>query len=505
MKQGQSSTTTISSPFKSGSSDISHSPWQNMTSLRDLPNGTSEKIQRTTSEGLDRNGMVMDDANRLLINDKTRANHILEQLQAFINAIFEAEDNREHDTSNRTEDTSTIYWALESVTSSEPELSMEMIHRFYNLLRRARLSEVVEQISFSDLSRMQKMMERSLKLVNVERLLTLEAGLLGDEDEQCWVGIVAETQRTIACGQCLLTLLTNLHLDKRLYSEVIFLTMVDCCKSILDDMYFRWSADGRLRIDYKTTNRKAATPSVTLLKTFHKLLDVILQTVVQFLQTLNGIIEKLNMTENVISRTEFLAIAVIFAELPTKDTSICSVLTLDSLKVAAMNLLQTIYIKYSDQRRFLLDELLSSLNKLPATRQSSRQFKLSDGKSIQLVSALLLSLVQSSTIEHSTSLQQHVALVTQEDQPKNPLPIHAESFGNAVDTANYIVSFLVSKISKIGRSANVPDATYRALLDIFTEDFVTVLPLPMWPASELLLRTIAKHMVRISPYSGTLT
>src|SRR5690606_18812524 len=48
------------------------------------------------------------------------------------------------------------------------------------------------------------------------------------------------------------------------------------------------------------------------------------------------------------------------------------------------------------QRQGIISEILSSLSKLPVSKQSSRQFKLSDGGSIQPVSALVMRLIQAS-------------------------------------------------------------------------------------------------------------
>jgi len=59
--------------------------------------------------------------------------------------------------------------------------------------------------------------------------------------------------------------------------------------------------------------------------------------------------------------------------------------------------LAQIFARYEDQRIFIFDEILTSLEKLPVNRQSARQFKLVEGgKNIQLVSALMMTLVQTS-------------------------------------------------------------------------------------------------------------
>ena len=64
-----------------------------------------------------------------------------------------------------------------------------------------------------------------------------------------------------------------------------------------------------------------------------------------------------------------------------------------------MDVLAKVFSRYPAQRPFILDEILVSLEKLPSTRQNARQFKLIDGKAIQLLTALVIQLVQTTALD----------------------------------------------------------------------------------------------------------
>jgi cohesin loading factor subunit SCC2 len=154
-----------------------------------------------------------------------------------------------------------------------------------------------------------------------------------------------------------------------------------------------------------------------------------------------------------------------------------------------------------------LDEVLSSLAKLPANRQQSRHFKLLDGKSIQLVSALMMRLVQACgacfNVRNVDSLSAGGRDPTNDDadaeiaQQERRINIFADEWANASkaahQSATYIVSYLTSRALQTSKTAPT-DSPFKALLDIFTEDFLTVLAAPEWPAAELLLRSLVKNL-----------
>jgi cohesin loading factor subunit SCC2 len=150
-----------------------------------------------------------------------------------------------------------------------------------------------------------------------------------------------------------------------------------------------------------------------------------------------------------------------------------------------------------------LDEVLSSLAKLPANRQQSRHFNLLDGRSIQVVSALMMRLVQACGGCFNVR-NVDLNLPPRDDEPDAELALrnkrvklYADEWSRAAKAANqsatYIISYLTSRALQTRTNAPT-DSPFKALLDIFAEDFLTVLTAPEWPAAELLLRSLIKNL-----------
>lgn len=196
----------------------------------------------------------------------------------------------------------------------------------------------------------------------------------------------------------------------------------------------------------------------------------------------------------------------IFLENQPKDKeTVISNQEIETLRVFSMGILRQVFASYPEQRSFILDEVLSSLAKLPANRQQARHFKLLDGKSIQLVSALMMRLVQACgacfNVRNIDGPYDHTTIADNEDvevaRRNKRYTLFAEEWKSAAKAAqqssSYIVTYLTSRA--LQTSKNTPtDSPFKALLDIFTEDFLTVLTAPEWPAAELLLRCLVKNL-----------
>ncbi len=57
-------------------------------------------------------------------------------------------------------------------------------------------------------------------------------------------------------------------------------------------------------------------------------------------------------------------------------------------------LVTTIFSRYDKHRRLLLDDILASIARLPSSKRSLRSFRLSADQHIQMLTALVLQLIQ---------------------------------------------------------------------------------------------------------------
>lgn len=223
-----------------------------------------------------------------------------------------------------------------------------------------------------------------------------------------------------------------------------------------------------------------------------------------------------------VNTTEFLAAKLIFVQnASTEKASALGSQNYERVRKQAMFSLARLYAAYPEQRSPILDEVLSSLDRLTSTSRSARQYKLRDGKSIMLISALFMQLVQTAALESShkrprpRTIKHHVkGSVDASDEEEDEMDVDADRdqdsdqdaisrlrakadqlFVPASKSGQEIVLYMVGKASKVSKTGDSP---YRNVLDLFVEDLVNLLPLPEWPAAELLLRMLAARMTELA-------
>ena len=233
-----------------------------------------------------------------------------------------------------------------------------------------------------------------------------------------------------------------------------------------------------------------------------------------------------------INATEFLSAKLIFVQCgSTEKSAALGAQVYERTRKQAMASLARVYAAFPGERSPILDEALSSLDKLPSSSRSARQYKLKDGKGIMLVSALFLQLVQTAALEGSQVKSQakprlrrseingegdphgeddsddSVHLDRRNDEDAEPgddihrLDLKAsELYDPAAKTAQEIVLYMVDKASKVSKTGDSP---YRNVLDMFVEDLVSLLSLPEWPAAELLLRILATRASNLAHNAKT--
>lgn len=243
------------------------------------------------------------------------------------------------------------------------------------------------------------------------------------------------------------------------------------------------------------------------------------------------------MAEAVIVSLEFCAVGLLFVEnAPSEKDSVLGILKFEALRRSAMDMITNIYSRYPLQRTSLFTEILSSLQKLPTGRQAKRHFKLANGKSIQVVSALIMQLVQtiatfsssfkkvrrpvlkrtddddsdneaSNEIEDKESVSEDSAESDDDDDSHQSVAMQrldklANGLCNSAATsASFAARYLVGRAQTSSKTGDDP---HRQLLEIFLEDLLVVLSVPEWPAAELLLRALFKSCADIIDDSKSL-
>ncbi|ELU38190.1 proline-rich protein Rad9 [Rhizoctonia solani AG-1 IA] len=160
------------------------------------------------------------------------------------------------------------------------------------------------------------------------------------------------------------------------------------------------------------------------------------------------------------------------------------------LRLTALGLVRALFAAYESQRPWIVEEILGSLIKLPDMKLKAGQFKLRDGATIHVVSALLFQLVQTSAHDVRTHAQK-LARKRREAIADAKTTTFVE--GGKVPLLDEHDREVRSGKNKNTKSTN--EAEYRSIFDNLIQDILVVLNWPEWPAANLLMSIVCKFML----------
>ncbi|KAG6039108.1 hypothetical protein E4U41_003248 [Claviceps citrina] len=398
----------------------------------------------------------------------------------------------------------------------EAAMTAAMQQKMHTALQKVITLKSFDCVPLENLLRVMKLSEASLKQAD-----GLDVRVDESWDETAvlvWVQQLNEVETALKAARTCLRILSGCREDKQLYSESVITKCVNIFKTVIEDIV----------MPLVELRNSGASGGLFKLMQKHKKSTASIFVCCQKLSALMAeLISKIELSESVINTLEFTASRLIFVENAyfEKDSAV-GILKFDGIRSVAMDMLCQIFLIKPEQRQGIIDDILTSLEKLPVGKISSRQFKLADGGSIQPVSALIMRLVQASSGRvgsgDASSKNSNIrSKVGEEEEDQQQLPraqakatIMSEEHGaqqpavaiqeleavaatlndTAMRNASYVINFIVKRAMGSTKSGDTP---YRNLLDLFVDDFTTCLDLPDWPSAELLLRLLMVMMVQL--------
>lgn len=468
-------------------------------------------------------------------DQRAASDETLRQLKGVIQDIFEADDHSQVDVpglnfSVHAQYFVSVYGEEQEINTLTPAIHVKLESSLHKATTTGRLAE----IPADHLQRLQRLCEGALNSAKSSDLHTeLEWSV---DDFAGWVSRLDAVDLGLRSARTILRMMTGGREEKQIYSEELLQSVIDVVKKTLDHCII------------PVVEARSSGPSAAFFEaasSHKKVVSQLLFDVSKVMALLAKLLSKVEIAETIITGIEFFAFPLLFAENAySEKESVLGIQRFESLRHTAMDMIATIFLRYPGQRLFLFDETLSSLQKLPVTRQHARHFKLADGPSIQLVSALIMRLVQTSATrstrvikktpkhtltpdegeqgsEFDSSQEEHLKVadnveqsadsVTSESDEHSSRDVAMQRLGkdatsrldDAAKSAQYVVKYLVQRAMTASKTGDQP---HRQLLDLFLEDFITVLGLPEWPAAELLLqilfancRNIAENQKSLAP------
>ena len=452
-------------------------------------------------------------------DQKAASDETLRHLQGMIQDIFEAEDQLKFEGMGATSSMHAQYFVSAYCEEQEINTLAPAVHvKLESSLHRAIGTSRLVEIPAEHLQRLQGLCEGALTSAKSSDL-SIELQWNAD-DFASWVSRLDTVDLGLRSARTILRMMTGGREEKKIYSEDLLQSVVDVVKKSLDHCII------------PVVEARGSSPSAAFFEaasSHRKIISQLLLDSSRVMALLAKLLSKVEIAETIITGIEFFSFPLLFAEnAHSEKESILGIQKFESLRHTAMDMIATIFSRYPGQRLFLFDEILSSLQKLPVTRQHARHFKLADGPSIQLVSALIMRLVQTSATRStrvikkapkrkslSSEIEQWSDVESSQENRSKDTDNGEESadsdtsennghssqnsamqrlgkdtasrLDNAAKSAQYVVKYLVQRAMTASKTGDQP---HRQLLEFFLEDFITVLGLPEWPAAELLLQIL---------------
>lgn len=438
-------------------------------------------------------------------------------LHELIQDIFEAEDELQAEPSGAISSEATLLFVPAYNDHGGRALSQAVQVKLGSMLQKTIHCGRLRDVPIEHLSRLQTLCESAVTSAEGTDL-HIEPSWSEDDFSQ-WSHRVEHVDLGLRSARTILRIMTGGREEKELYSEELLQRILRLATSTLQSCL----------IPVVEARSTVSNPEVFQAATFHKKeISQLLFNVSKLMNLLAGLLSKVDMAESIVTTVEFFAINILFVENShnEKDSAL-GIQKFESLRRTSMDMITVVFARYPEQRSSIFDEILTSLQKLPTTRQHARQFKLAAGINIQLVSALILRLVQTSasrTILRGEPKPNvaHAVASGETDDEDGQISDDAEDSDEESDdrprshsnnnlrrlsreanvlsdsagkSAQYVIRFFVSRAMTAPKTGDQP---YRHLLDIFSEDLIAVLGQPEWPAAELLLRALLVHMLEIA-------
>ncbi|OLN97412.1 Protein rad9 [Colletotrichum chlorophyti] len=443
------------------------------------------------------------------LNQRQRAEAALEDLERLIKSVFDAIRSVLGNEPG--------YEQVATLTSeNEAVLTALTQQKLQTAIQKTIDLGSYDQAPIEDLQYIQKLSETGLtQTLNLD--FRVEESW-GESDVAGWLNQLADIEIGLKSARTCLRIMCGGREEKQIYSEEIIQKSIDVFKGVVEGIVI------------PVVEMRAGGPTSSLFKMLQphkKAIGPILTNCQKLFALLAQLVTCIDFSDSALGTLEFAASSLLFVDNAyLEKDSVVGVQRFDGIRLVAMEMLCQIFLAKPDQRRGIFDDILTSLEKLPVGKQSARQFRLSGGKGIQPVSALIMRLVQASSGKvEEKGTRSRLTMMNEEDAEEDeemPHPskvavaatIKSEEAGASqhelamqelkavalplteasTQNANYVVNFMVNRALKSTKSGDTP---YRNLLDLFVEDFTECLDSPDWPSAELILRQMTFYMMKL--------
>eukprot|EP00731_Ephydatia_muelleri_P018474 Em0011g514a len=251
--------------------------------------------------------------------------------------------------------------------------------------------------------------------------------------------------------------LTKFHLETNIYPE-------------FDPVYRVESKESGVMPKQKR-RYTGASANKDVLAVYHKLVEVV--------ENLALLVEAQPLTDTIVLQISSLGVSSFFVE------------NISALQLSALRLARAVFSRYETHRDLIMEDIFASLARLPTSKRNLRTFRLANNQCVQMVTALILQLVQCIVVppvQDRLPCHEDEESKTKKQGDVDMLVIN--SYELALRTGKNFLSTFMRKCC-----TGKEEDDFRPLFENFVSDLLTILNLPEWPAAEVLLTLLGMLLV----------
>ncbi|KAJ1927700.1 Sister chromatid cohesion protein 2 [Tieghemiomyces parasiticus] len=344
------------------------------------------------------------------------------------------------------------------------------------------------------LARLLKLLEPSVRRAEgVDLTAVMEAalpdvgpdGLTSEKASQALEVSIRTVANGLEAAVCVTTILTAHGLPKRLYHEDTLATTLEVLRGVLLGFASPVVGVG----DLAPAGRLTTDPRLK------RMIAGLISGAQALLDGWAVLLTRHSFSDAIVIAAGYLAVPMVFIDTVRTDGPLTPA-SAAALRLGAVAALRALYARYPVQRVWILEEVLTSLLRVPTAVRAQRPFKVADARPLPIVSALILQLLHSCTEGSGPAAE----VCTHDDggggdDPALWLTYCRTNLEAAAAGAGTVIKFLLHRGAR-GKAGNA--AEYRTALEHLAEDALGVLGHPDWPAAELLLRVLVKHLLAVA-------
>merc|ERR1712098_1001277 len=205
------------------------------------------------------------------------------------------------------------------------------------------------------------------------------------EDDRLFLELAGErVNRAADCAICAMNIMTSHNMNKRVYLDDVIDRIAQFIRFQLqktiypsfDPVYKELSKNKDAYIGSMKKKRNYA-PTVRdqkILKLSNRCNEIV--------SLLSDLIHIQRLTDTTVLHLSSMGVAPFFVE------------NIPEIQLSALKLTTGVFAKYDKHRKLVLDDILASIARLPQTKRSLRTFRLNREENIQMLTALVMQLIQ---------------------------------------------------------------------------------------------------------------